>query len=149
MINLSQLNSMYSAFLDTKFSALDSQIVKDNITLANFEDGAFALNSPIAGKISVIKPEIETDKDMGIVRYCIGYGVANKALSDFNTGIHNLAVAKLQMLATAANHFDLEKCEVVTFRLPGSPANYFRELESAEGIELRLFVSKTKPPEGN
>lgn len=148
MLNIAQLNLMYGSFLDARHTPVNYSLPDDGITLENHTVDAFELQAPIAGSIRMVRTDSPTDKDMGVVRVAMGFYSASKMEKDFSLGVYHLSLLKNMALSVAAKYFDLDSCEIVTFKLPGTN-NYFRELENTAGIELRLFISKTKPPEGN
>lgn len=135
------LDDLYRMYLDEPCEVYDLYMDDNSLTLAMSDEDVIQLN-PSSGYHKQLKNEIETDYDIGIVKYIIGSQVAQKLSRNVLFGYYFLGQLKALMLKKMLNKFDLKNVEVLTFsRIDGS---IFREIGDGAGIEIRLYCRKKK-----
>lgn len=114
-----------------------------SITIVPEKVEVFNLNSPIAGTIKRVEPGV-LKENAAIHRQVIGYIVAEKMAKNKSLFYYHLSLTlnnALLELTKILGPLDFRK---ITAAQPGSPGIYFREMENYAGIELRLFVERSK-----
>lgn len=136
-----QLDLMYGSFLEQKHTPIKINL-EDNVTVENYSTDTFVLKDSI-GSIRRVKNEILADNDFLIVRVNVSYTKALEITKDYSSGIFFMSLLKNEMLTVASTYFDLDSCEKITFKKPGTEGSFFRELDNFAAYELRLYVEKT------
>lgn len=143
MLDLEKMNLRAEKIL--KGNLLEKYQVSDGNLLASVQlvpknVGAFNL-SLMTGGIKSIQMGYEADKDQqAIIRCLISYTMCRKMedINVFNYEIYNLINKALN--AFTATLGDLPLGRIVTCERPGDPDEYFKELETYAGVELRFFL---------
>jgi len=150
-MNLQKVNNQYAFLFEAackdSYKPCKQNENKISFTLIPNEGDAFMLN-PITGGFLTDRPEnlidadIKTNNKGAIFRVCVGYAMMSRIEDDFSLGCLQLPII-INAIMYEAHKFKpsfLASFKKITFERPYGKNEFFNELESFAGYELRLYI---------